>query len=465
MNKKNLRKRKTPSKPETPKEKDQTVEEDSTRASSESSEQEPRTKKQKTQENEIGVKSVSINEINGRHTSNIKCETKGIVIAKIKPQERIGQFGKFKVSSCTIIDESGDSMDVKSTGLQAFSHSNKYDMYREIEVVFQTKNVSRADLRYAGGNSKHLIQNPVRITMTPSAPKTNLAKLQLEFETIEAVKTGATYQVRKANLCGIITEVQNKQFKSSSGLLIRINDETGTQSHVFYDAESINIDLIQLNEPIFILNANVQQKDEYVNSHGGIIADVKMFKTLKKQQKKLKQALDRKEIYEWQPKKYDFSTFNTVSVRKLHRISLKCKDEEYELKKKNEEIALQHVHIEFNNLCAVTYPALKSDPKRKKLDEEKVTQVEPEDITQIWKIGITISDEKGEDSVMVFSKVGDELMGITAETWHKMNETRRQNVINQALDSTFTFYLTLQKKEYQPGRFALRKNVVKVESE
>ena len=117
--------------------------------------------------------------------------------------------------------------------------------------------------------------------------------------------------------------------------MIRINDASGTQRHVFYEEHALNIDLIKQNEFIFILNANVQERDGYINCDGGMPLDANVFKSLKKKQKQMNQIQENDAIYKWQPKEYDFDQFTLTSVKKLDYLTKKCKSQgvEFELKK------------------------------------------------------------------------------------------------------------------------------------
>ena len=424
----------------------------------------PPSKKQKTAQSEANRK-LSITDINGRMTTNVSCQVSGVVILKTGIQQKKGKWGSFTVSRCTILDSKGNSMDIKSYKQQAASDSNKYECFREIEVVFPSKNVTRTDLRYNGGDNKFFIKNPTRLTMTPTSTKTKLAAIKFDSETIEEIQSHADQQSKKINLCGIVTEVQSQQFNGNDGLMVRINDATSTQRHVFYETVGINSTLIKPDEFIFIFNANIQEKDGYINADGGIPLDVNIFKTLKTKQKQLQQMQEKNGLFQWKPTEYDFETFTETSVKKFNRLIIKCKQEgdEFELKEKYKQILLKDVEIaDFINLCDVTYQSLKNDKKCKKLSDEQLIEVDSDEVISVWKLEIIISDGTSEPSVTLFNAMGDKLMSITAQQWNKSSEHERKSVIDEVFESKFDMYLTLQKKEHKSGHLFLRTNVVNI---
>ena len=110
----------------------------------------------------------------------------------------------------------------------------------------------------------------MRITMTPANAKTRLASMKFNAKTIKEMQDNVQCQVTKINLCGIVTEVETQQFKESEGIMIRISAASGTQRDVFYEKRVIEMELIKKDQFIFIFNANVQEKDGYINADGGI---------------------------------------------------------------------------------------------------------------------------------------------------------------------------------------------------
>ena len=244
----------------------------------------PPSKKQKTNQNET-VRTLAISEINGRFTTNVVCRVQGIVLTKEEPQEMKGKYGRFQLSQFTMVDMNGKAIDVKSYKQKALADANKYEKFREVEVVFSTKDVSRTDLRYNRADNKYYIKNPVRVTMTPMNVKTKLSTMKFSFKTIEEMQNNVQGQVTKNNICGIVTEIMTQQFQQREGLMIRINDASGSQRHVFYERNVIDATLIKKDGFIFIWNANVQEKEGYINADGGIPLDPNAKQMLRMQEK------------------------------------------------------------------------------------------------------------------------------------------------------------------------------------
>ena len=385
---------------------------------------------------------------------------------KQKQQEKQGKYGHFQLSQFTMFDADANSIDVKSYRQKAISDASKYEEFRGVEVIFATKDVSRSELRYNNANNKYFIKNPVRVTMTPSNEEKTLAGMKFESKLIEQIQAEADCQVKKVNISGIVTEIENQQFKQNEGLVLRINDTSGTQRHVFYEKHALNTDLIKQNEFIFILNANVQERDGYINCDGGIPLDANVFKSLKKKQKQMNQMQENDALYKWQPKECDFNQFTLTSVKKLDYLTKKCKSQgvELELKEKYQQILLENVQIiDFVNLCDATYQSLKNDRKCRKIKEDQLETTDAKNIINVWKLNVIISNGDYEHELAFFNVMGDALMDVTAQQWFSMDETKKQRVVDVSMESSFNIYLTLKKKEYAKDKFSLRENVVRIE--
>ena len=420
----------------------------------------PPKKKQKSSRKNA-MKKLKIRDINGRMLTTGTCEVTGIVIACTGVQERFGKYGRYHVSQCTLLDEFGNSIDVKSYKEQAASDADKYQKHREVQVVFETKNIVRNELRYNCAANKYHIRNPSRITMTPTSVSKTLNTMVFENETIETVKDLATHGAMKKHLSGIITEINKKEFNGKEGLMFRVNDATASQMHIFYEIPGKNVGLVQEGEFIFIWNATIQKKDNYINSDGGVCLDVNVFKSLKKQEKTMKKMLEQDEMYRWSPKKYDFADFTPISIEKIKSLWRRCRrEEEFELKDKYHEIVLQDVEIEdFENLSTSTYLSAKADAKHKKLSEEELAEMSPNHVEHNWMLKVVISNGIEEYRITLFNSMGDKLMKTSAQDWQKSSESKKQKIIETIFKAKFDVYLTLQKKEYQ-GRMELKTNVV-----
>jgi len=405
-----------------------------------------------------------------RSTRNVQSEFKlrtKIIAMEMKKFINRKTNKPFKI--LTII--SGDSTGIiaaKYSDQKAQEMQQKSEIGREVILEFKSSHIrSHFNKKYNNTTTPLLLQDAICTT----TPNEIIDELYFPSEKLE--KSNNITRKCKINIAGIVTNKELKTFGKTEGFELCIGDETANIKYPIFDKQRFEKEY-QMNEKeivvgsvFFVANANCQKNQKWTNISNGIILNQAHLQVgnLSGIKKELEKKYANGEIKLAAPK-IDLDTFIQCTVYRIETLIDEFeqdKEETVEWKAKYDGIQCDLFVEQFVDTMDMTYKHLKTDSKRKKLDEQDLAEIDDNEIQSSWKIKVEVADEDDDSmSLYVFGDAGTQLMGCTADIFLSKTMQQQEDIIDGIEGQEKHWFISYWVDKYK-GKRKIRSNVIKID--
>lgn len=419
----------------------------------------PKRKKRKIKGKELSErKTIKINNIRKQFENNIYEVYANIIkIGQLKTVPTRSGISK-NLFELTVADETG-SIDIKFWGEDAAKQYAIITAFEPCHIGFSTTNIQiQTKAQYNNGSVRWFLNAPA-LTIEP---KQSIKNINFNKKSVKYIQDEAVSEI--VDCCGIITNVTEKAFARTNGLIVNIGDTTGNIRYYVWNDQDVNTQQLEIGAAIFICNAKISTYNDWVSVNSGVIMDsltVDCFENLKKTKEMLLEYYANGQIIE--TTEVDYDNYLECSIRKFNSVKRKF-DSDGTMKDKYKEIKIDAVISSFNNLDQMWYYSKIDDKRKKKLTSEQLEKLPEDEVEPVYLINFNVADEDDNElGVWIFGQKGKELFGVDVEKFISFSDRKKDESLNKLEGKRIQLFFKAYEGTNQSGDIILNKRLMKLE--